>query len=133
MQNLVWGVAGVFVGILANRFGALRVIVIGSLLYAAGLVGMSHADSPLFARLDRAVQHVWHLHLRRAGAKMPRKYILAFIYRARAVAITLFLLVPLSPVSVYIFSAAMGVLWLSTVPPTNATVAQILALRIFPC
>ena len=59
------------------------------------------------------------------GQKTPKKYILAFIYMARAVAITLFLLVPLSPVSVYIFSAVMGVLWLSTVPPTNATVAQI--------
>ena len=40
-------------------------------------------------------------------------------------AITIFLLVPLSPWSVYIFSAVMGLLWLSTVPPTNATVAQI--------
>ena len=32
---------------------------------------------------------------------------------------------PLSPASVYVFSAVMGVLWLSTVPPTNAVVAQI--------
>ena len=39
--------------------------------------------------------------------------------------ISIFLLVPLSPASVYVFSAVMGVLWLSTVPPTNATVAQI--------
>jgi predicted MFS family arabinose efflux permease len=59
------------------------------------------------------------------GQKLPKKNILAFIYFARAVAISLFLLVPLSPASVYLFSAVMGVLWLSTVPPTNATVAQI--------
>jgi predicted MFS family arabinose efflux permease len=56
---------------------------------------------------------------------MPKRYILAFIYFARAVAISVFLIVPLSPMSVYVFSAVMGVLWLSTIPPTNATVAQI--------
>jgi predicted MFS family arabinose efflux permease len=36
-----------------------------------------------------------------------------------------FLIAPLTPTSVYIFSAIMGLLWLSTVPPTNAAVAQI--------
>ncbi len=59
------------------------------------------------------------------GQRMQKKNILAFIYLARAVAISLFLLAPLTPASVYVFSAVMGVLWLSTVPPTNATVAQI--------
>jgi predicted MFS family arabinose efflux permease len=59
------------------------------------------------------------------GQKMPKKYILAFIYFARAIAISVFLLAPLSPMSVYVFSAFMGVLWLSTIPPTNATIAQI--------
>jgi predicted MFS family arabinose efflux permease len=59
------------------------------------------------------------------GQKMPKKNILAIIYLGRAVVISIFLLVPLSPASVYVFSAVMGVLWLSTVPPTNATVAQI--------
>jgi MFS family permease len=59
------------------------------------------------------------------GQKMPKKNILAFIYFARAVVIALFLAAPLSPLSVYLFSAVMGLLWLSTVPPTNATIAQI--------
>ena len=59
------------------------------------------------------------------GQRMPKRYILAFIYLARAAAISIFLIVPLSPASVYVFSAVMGVLWLSTVPPTNAVVAQI--------
>jgi predicted MFS family arabinose efflux permease len=59
------------------------------------------------------------------GQRMPKRHILAFIYLARAVAISVFLIVPLSPASVYVFSAVMGVLWLSTVPPTNAVVAQI--------
>jgi MFS family permease len=59
------------------------------------------------------------------GQKMAKKNILAFIYLARSVAIVLFLLAPLTPTSVYIFSMVMGLLWLSTVPPTNAAVAQI--------
>ena len=59
------------------------------------------------------------------GQKMAKKNILAFIYIARSVAIVLFLLAPLTPTSVYLFSMVMGLLWLSTVPPTNAAVAQI--------
>ena len=59
------------------------------------------------------------------GQRLAKRKILAFIYIARAVVITIFLLAPLTPASVYVFSAVMGLLWLSTVPPTNATVAQI--------
>lgn len=63
------------------------------------------------------------------GQRLPKKNILAFIYFARAIAITLFLLVPLSPASVYTFASVMGLLWLSTVPPTNAVVAQIFGVQ----
>ena len=59
------------------------------------------------------------------GQRFQKKNILAFIYLGRAVVIALFLLAPLTPVSVYLFSAVMGLLWLSTVPATNAAVAQI--------
>jgi MFS family permease len=59
------------------------------------------------------------------GQRLAKRKILAFIYIARSVAISLFLLAPLTPVSVYIFSAVMGLLWLSTVPVTNASVAGI--------
>ncbi|WP_180684032.1 MFS transporter [Tepidicella baoligensis] len=59
------------------------------------------------------------------GQKLAKRKILAFIYLMRSAAITLFLLVPLSPWSVYLFACAMGLLWLSTVPPTNAIVAQV--------
>ena len=63
------------------------------------------------------------------GQRMPKRFILAAIYFARAVAIGVFLLWPLSPLSVYVFSAVIGLLWLSTVPPTNATVAQIFGVQ----
>ncbi|WP_133595632.1 MFS transporter [Tepidicella xavieri] len=59
------------------------------------------------------------------GQKLAKRKILAFIYFMRSVAITLFLLAPLTPGAVYLFASAMGLLWLSTVPPTNAIVAQV--------
>jgi predicted MFS family arabinose efflux permease len=63
------------------------------------------------------------------GQRMPKRYILSAIYALRAVAIVVFLLAPLTPMSVYIFAAVMGFLWLSTVPPTNAIVAQIFGVQ----
>ncbi len=279
IQNIAWGVAGIFAGMVADRFGAFRVIIAGALFYAAGLFGMAHAATPLTFALSTGVligiaqagttyavvygvigrnvsaerrswamgitaaagsfgqflmvptegflisQFGWQqalvllggaallmvplawglrepafadggvVHreqsiaqaLREAfkypsfrllmagyfvcgfqvvfigvhmpsylkdkglspqvasyalaliglfnvfgtyaagvlGQKLAKRKILAFIYLARAVAITVFLLAPLTPVSVYIFASVMGLLWLSTVPPTNAIVAQI--------
>ncbi len=63
------------------------------------------------------------------GQKMAKRYILAAIYALRAVAITAFVLAPLTPMSVYVFASVMGFLWLSTVPPTNAIVAQIFGVQ----
>jgi len=63
------------------------------------------------------------------GQKIAKKKILATIYFSRAVVISIFLAAPLSPTSVYIFSSLMGLLWLSTVPPTNAVVAQIFGIQ----
>jgi MFS family permease len=63
------------------------------------------------------------------GERMPKKYILSTIYALRSVAIVVFLSVPLTPWSVYIFSSVMGFLWLSTVPPTNAVIAQIFGVQ----
>jgi len=279
IQNLVWGFSGIFAGMAADRFGAFRVILVGALLYALGLIGMAHADTPLLFSLSSGVligmaqagttyaviygvigrnvslekrswamgvsaaagsfgqflmvpvegfliTHfgwqqalvllglavmlimplAWGLRepgftgagvvkrdqtifqaLREAfkypsfqllmagyfvcgfqvvfigvhmpsylkdkgmspqvasyalaliglfnvfgtyaagalGQRMQKKNILVFIYFARSVAISLFLLAPLTPISVYLFASVMGLLWLSTVPPTNATVAQI--------
>jgi predicted MFS family arabinose efflux permease len=63
------------------------------------------------------------------GQHVPKRLILSTIYALRSVAIVTFLWVPLSPWSVYIFSSVMGVLWLSTVPPTNALVAQVFGVQ----
>jgi predicted MFS family arabinose efflux permease len=63
------------------------------------------------------------------GQRMQKKYILSSIYALRSVAIVIFLSVPLTPWSVYIFASVMGFLWLSTVPPTNAVIAQIFGVQ----
>lgn len=279
IQNLAWGVSGIFAGMLADRMGAFRVIVAGSVLYALGLVGMATASSPLMFTVTAGVligmaqagttyavvygvigrnisadKRSWAMGIAAAagsfgqflmvptegflisslgwqtalmvlgaaalmmiplawglrepgfggatrphreqstwaalqeafkypsfqllmagyfvcgfqvvfigvhmpsylkdkglspevagyalaliglfnvfgtyasgvlGQRLPKKNILAFIYLSRAVVISVFLLAPLSPMSVYIFAAVMGLLWLSTVPATNAAVAQI--------
>jgi len=279
LQNLAWGCTGIFAGMVADRFGAFRVVAVGAVLYALGLLGMAHANTPLLLSLSAGmligvaqagttyaiiygvigrnvaahkrswamgvaaaagsfgqflmvptegflisslgwqealvvlgaaalmmVPLAWGLRepgfsggsifqreqtilqaLREAfqypsfqllmagyfvcgfqvvfigvhmpsylrdkglspqvasyslaliglfnvfgtyaagalGQKIQKKNILAFIYLTRAVAISAFLITPLSALSVYVFSSVMGLLWLSTVPPTNATVAQI--------
>ena len=63
------------------------------------------------------------------GQRMPKRHILSTIYALRAVTLVFFLLVPLAPWTVYVFAALMGLLWLSTVPPTNAIVAQIFGVQ----
>lgn len=65
------------------------------------------------------------------GARLPKRYLLSFIYFTRAVFIIAFLALPLSPWSVYLFAAAMGLLWLSTVPLTNGVIAGIFGVAIF--
>lgn len=285
IQNLAWGVSGIFAGMLADRFGAFRVIVVGALLYALGLLGMATASTPLLfsasagvligmaqagttyaviygviGRNVSAEKRSWAMGIAAAagsfgqflmvptesflistfgwqealmvlglaslliiplawglrepgfkggsvilreqsilqalteafkypsfqllmagyfvcgfqvvfigvhmpsylrdkglapevagyalaliglfnifgtyaagvlGQHLPKRYILAFIYMARAVVISVFLLTPISAFSVYVFSALMGLLWLSTVPVTNAAVAQIFGISHF--
>jgi predicted MFS family arabinose efflux permease len=63
------------------------------------------------------------------GQRLAKRHILAAIYIARSVAIVAFLLLPLTPTSVYVFSAVMGLLWLSTVPVTNAAIAGIFGVQ----
>ncbi len=63
------------------------------------------------------------------GQRLAKRKILSFIYFARAVSVTIFIIAPLTPMSVYIFASVMGLLWLSTVPPTNALVAQIFGIQ----
>jgi len=63
------------------------------------------------------------------GARHSRKRLLAGVYLTRSAAMALFVLLPLSTASLYGFAAAMGLLWLGTLPLTNGIVAQVFGVR----
>ncbi|MFY9626282.1 MAG: MFS transporter [Rhodoplanes sp.] len=56
------------------------------------------------------------------GNRLPKRYILAIIYFIRAIAVLAFISFPVTPVSALVFGAVIGLMWLSTVPPTNGLV-----------
>ena len=60
---------------------------------------------------------------------LPKRYILAFIYFGRAVAILVYLMLPVSPAVTIVFGAVLGLFWLSTVPPTSGLVAVMFGTR----
>jgi predicted MFS family arabinose efflux permease len=61
--------------------------------------------------------------------KIQKRYILSAIYFARSLAIVAFITLPASPASAIMFGAAMGLLWLSTVPPTNGLIVVMFGTR----
>lgn len=63
------------------------------------------------------------------GARHRRKHLLAGIYLVRTAAMALFVLMPLTPVSLYLFAAVMGFVWLGTAPLTNGLVSQVFGVR----
>lgn len=63
------------------------------------------------------------------GSRLPKQLLLASIYFSRAVAIGLFVLFPVTELSAYVFAAAMGLLWLSTVPLTAGLVSLFFGAR----
>ncbi|QIB33877.1 MFS transporter [Ancylobacter pratisalsi] len=63
------------------------------------------------------------------SSRMPRRYLLAAIYFARGLAIAVFVLLPASPVTSIIFGVVLGLLWLSTVPPTSGLVMLMFGTR----
>jgi MFS family permease len=65
------------------------------------------------------------------GGRMPKRYILSFIYFARALAVVALITLPASPVVTLIFGAVVGLLWLSSVPPTSSLVAVMFGTRWF--
>ncbi|HSG94118.1 MAG TPA: MFS transporter, partial [Afifellaceae bacterium] len=63
------------------------------------------------------------------GQRYPKPIFLALIYLVRSLAVTVFLLTPATPLTVTVFSIVMGLLWLSTVAPTNGLVAVMFGTR----
>ena len=63
------------------------------------------------------------------GGRMPKRYILSFIYFARAGAVVFLIMLPPSPVVTLLYGAVTGLLWLSSVPPTSGLVALMFGTR----
>jgi MFS family permease len=63
------------------------------------------------------------------GDRMPKRYLLSIIYLLRSLAVVLFISLPVTTVSAVLFGAVMGLLWLSTVPPTSGLVAVMFGTR----
>ena len=63
------------------------------------------------------------------GGRISKKYILSALYLGRSIVIAVFLLLPITPWSVYVFAAMIGLLWLATIPLTNGLIAQIFGVQ----
>jgi MFS family permease len=82
---------------------------------AISLIGLANIAGTLFAGY--------------LGKRYSKKYLLAGIYTGRTIAAAVFIMMPITPTSVIIFSVVMGSLWLATVPLTSGLVAHIYGLR----
>lgn len=65
------------------------------------------------------------------GDRMPKRYLLAAIYLLRSAAVLAFIMFPVTPASAVTFGAVMGLLWLSTVPPTSGLIALMFGTKWF--
>ena len=83
--------------------------------YALGLIGLFNVAGSLASGV--------------IGQRASKPLLLAWIYIGRSIVVTAFLLLPQTPASVLVFAVAMGLLWLSTVAPTNALVAVMFGTR----
>ena len=99
-------------GLLAG-FGITTTSALGAI--AISLIGLANISGTIFA--------AW------LGKRYSKKYLLASIYMARTVVAAAFILSPITPGSVLLFSLVMGALWLATVPLTSGLIAHIYGLR----
>ncbi len=63
------------------------------------------------------------------GGRHTKKYLLSLLYLTRSVAIAIFIALPVTPLTVYVFSATIGFLWLGTVPLTGGLIAQVFGVK----
>ncbi len=100
----------------------------GTTLYALGITTTSTLGA-LSISLIGLANIAGTLYAGWLGKRFSRKYLLAGIYLGRTVIAALFIALPITPLSVVLFSVAMGGLWLATVPLTSGLVAHIYGLR----
>lgn len=103
-------------------------ILAGSMLHNVGITTTS-ALGAVAISLIGAANVAGTLLAGWAGKRYSKKYLLAGIYTGRTIIAAVFILMPITPLSVIIFSVAMGSLWLATVPLTSGLIAHIYGLR----
>ncbi len=103
-------------------------IMPGSVLYGLGISTTSALGAMAIGLIGLA-NIVGTLTAGWAGKRYSKKYLLAAIYTGRTVISAAFILSPITPASVLLFSAAMGSLWLATVPLTSGLVAHLYGVR----
>ena len=96
-----------------NYIGVSNTSSLGAL--AIALIGFSNIFGTIYAG--------W------LGQKFPKKYLLTGVYALRTLIGLLFIIFPITPLSVVLFSIFMGSLWLATVPLTSGLIAHIYGLR----
>jgi len=103
-------------------------IIPGGALYSVGITTTSALGAVAISLIGLA-NIAGTLAAGWAGKRYSKKYLLAGIYTGRTVIAAVFIMLPITPLSVILFSIAMGTLWLATVPLTSGLVAHIYGLR----
>jgi len=103
----------IMAGSMLHNMGITTTSALGAV--AISLIGLANIGGTLLAG--------W------AGKHYPKKYLLAGIYTGRTIIAALFIMLPITPLSVVLFSVGMGALWLATVPLTSGLIAQLYGLR----
>ncbi len=91
--------------------------------------GLGEWSAPIILALIGFFNIIGTLGMGYLGTKYSKKILLSILYFSRAVVIALFIFLPISMLTSIIFGITFGILWLSTVPPTNGIVAQIFGTR----
>lgn len=65
------------------------------------------------------------------GGRYTKKYLLSLLYFTRAALVAVFIALPVSPLSVYLFASVIGFLWLGTVPLTGGLIAHVFGVKYF--
>jgi predicted MFS family arabinose efflux permease len=124
---------GYQLGFITAHFPAFITEVCGPIAPGGALAGLGIATTSALGALSIALIGVANiggtLLAGALGQHYRKKYLLAQIYAARTVVSAAFILVPMTPATVILFSLSMGALWLATVPLTSGLVAQIYGLR----
>jgi len=103
-------------------------IVAGSMLHGMGITTTSALGAVAISAIGLA-NIAGTLTAGYLGNRYSKKYLLAGIYTLRTIVATVFILMPITPLSVLLFSVAFGALWLATVPLTSGLIAYIYGLR----